>query len=69
MRNSDIAVENLEQWAEMMQILKDISGNRMPSVADLLEKSAQAANQTTPKPDSKQAKQWAKSPQPIRQRR
>lgn len=61
MRNSDIAVENLEQWAEMMQILKDISGNRMPSVADLLEKSAQSANQTTPKPDSKQAKQVGKN--------
>ena len=28
---------HLEKWAEMLQILKDIAGNRMPSVADLLK--------------------------------
>ena len=61
MRNSDIAVDNLDQWAEMMQILKDISANRMPSVADLLEKSAQQASQSAAKPDSKQGKQVGKN--------
>jgi hypothetical protein len=32
----------LEKWAEMLQVLKDISGNRMPSVADLLKQAAKA---------------------------
>ncbi|MEZ5941991.1 MAG: hypothetical protein R3C18_11405 [Planctomycetaceae bacterium] len=42
MRNPEIGVGHLENWAEMMQILKDISGNRMPSVADLLKDGAKA---------------------------
>lgn len=51
MRNPEIGVGHLDRWAEMMQVLKDISANRMPSVADLLkeaataEKLAQNANQ------------------------
>ncbi len=43
MRNPEIGVGHLEKWAEMLQILKDISGNRMPSVADLLKQASQAA--------------------------
>ena len=42
MRNPEFGVGHLEKWAEMLQILKDISGNRMPSVADLLKEAAQA---------------------------
>jgi hypothetical protein len=42
MRNPEFGVGHLEKWAEMLQILKDISGNRMPSVADLLKQSAQS---------------------------
>ncbi|MEZ6068097.1 MAG: hypothetical protein R3B90_20825 [Planctomycetaceae bacterium] len=42
MRNPEIGVGHLDRWAEMMQILKDISGNRMPSVADLLKEGANA---------------------------
>ncbi|HBV64032.1 MAG TPA: hypothetical protein DEF45_13535 [Rhodopirellula sp.] len=61
MRNKEIAVENLDQWAEMMQILKDISGNRMPSVADLLDKAAQQPSQSPPKSDGKQGKQVGKN--------
>jgi hypothetical protein len=41
-RNPEIGVGHLETWAEMLQILKDIAGNRMPSVADLLKQAAQA---------------------------
>jgi hypothetical protein len=41
-RNPEIGVGHLEKWAEMLQILKDISANRMPSVADLLKEAAQA---------------------------
>jgi hypothetical protein len=42
LRNPEIGVGHLEKWAEMLQILKDIAGNRMPNVADLLKQSAQA---------------------------
>ncbi len=42
MRNPEIGVGHLEKWAEMLGILKDISSNRMPSVADLLKQAAQA---------------------------
>jgi hypothetical protein len=42
-RNPEFGVGHLEKWAEMLQILKDISGNRMPSVADLLKQASQAA--------------------------
>jgi hypothetical protein len=42
MRNPEFGVGHLEKWAEMLQVLKDISGNRMPSVADLLKQAAQA---------------------------
>ncbi len=51
MRNPDIGVGHLDKWAEMMQILKDISSNRMPSVADLLKeasKGQQVAQQQSP---------------------
>ncbi len=56
MRNPEFGVGHLEKWAEMLQILKDISGNRMPSVADLLKQAAQApanAATTPPAPSSK----------------
>lgn len=42
-RNPEIGVGHLERWAEMLGLLDDISANRMPSVADLLKKSSQAA--------------------------
>ncbi|MAI30289.1 MAG: hypothetical protein CMM07_01305 [Rhodopirellula sp.] len=61
MRNTEIAVDNLDQWAEMMQILKDISSNRMPSVADLLDKSAQQPSQSPPSPADQQGKQVGKN--------
>ena len=44
-RNPELGVGHLEKWAEMLLVLKDISSNRMPSVADLLKQSAQAPQQ------------------------
>ena len=41
MRNPEFGVGHLEKWAEMLQILKDIAANRMPSVADLLKQASQ----------------------------
>jgi len=40
-RNPELGVGHLEKWAEMLQVLQDISANRMPSVADLLKQAAQ----------------------------
>jgi hypothetical protein len=42
MRNPEIGVGHLETWAKMLQILKDIADNRMPTVADLLKQASQA---------------------------
>jgi hypothetical protein len=42
-RNPQFDVGALDRWAEMLQILKDIAANRMPSVADLLEQAAKAS--------------------------
>ncbi len=41
-RNENFGVDHLEKLAEMIQQLKDISENRMPSVADLLKKASEA---------------------------
>ncbi|AMV33522.1 hypothetical protein VN12_15450 [Pirellula sp. SH-Sr6A] len=41
-RNAEIDPNQLETWAQMQQVLKDIASNRMPSVADLLKQSARA---------------------------
>jgi hypothetical protein len=41
-RNPEIGVGHLDKWAEMLQILADISANRMPSVANLLKSGAKA---------------------------
>jgi hypothetical protein len=41
-RNPEIGVGHLDKWAEMLQILTDISNNRMPSVANLLKGASKA---------------------------
>ncbi|HVC93675.1 MAG TPA: proline-rich domain-containing protein, partial [Pirellulales bacterium] len=41
-RNPEFGPGHLEKWAEMLQVLKDISANRMPSVADLLKQASAA---------------------------
>lgn len=52
-RNPEFGVGHLEKWAEMLQILKDISANRMPSVSDLLKQAAEA-EQTAGAPGGEQ---------------
>jgi len=49
-RNPEFGVGHLDRWAEMLQVLKDISANRMPSVADLLDQASKAKNVATSKP-------------------
>jgi hypothetical protein len=53
MRNPEFGVGHLEKWAEMLQILKDIAANRMPSVADLLRQAAQSPNLAQNSPSNK----------------
>jgi hypothetical protein len=47
-KNNEFEARRLESWAEMMRSLDDISKNRMPSVADLLKKAAQAEGAQAP---------------------
>lgn len=57
MRNPDIGVGHLDQWAEMMQILKDISSNRMPSVADRLQEASESPGKIAQANPNKKGKQ------------
>jgi hypothetical protein len=41
-KNDEFEAARLESWATMLKSLKDIAANRMPSVADLLKKTAGA---------------------------
>jgi hypothetical protein len=52
-RNPEFGVGHLEKWAEMLQILKDISSNRMPNVADLLKDASQAPKVASNSPGQK----------------
>ena len=49
-RNDQFNVKTLETWAEMLQKLEEISGQRMPSVADLLSRAATSRGQGKPQP-------------------
>lgn len=49
-RNPEIGVGHLDKWAEMLQILADISANRMPSVANLLKGASKAPRVAGTKP-------------------
>jgi hypothetical protein len=53
MRNPEFGVGHLEKWAEMLQILKDISANRMPSVADLLKQASRSPRFAQNSPSNK----------------
>lgn len=53
MRNPEFGVGHLEKWAEMLQVLQDISANRMPTVADLLKEAAQAKTLASNQPPQK----------------
>lgn len=68
MRNPEFGVGHLEKWAEMLQILKDIAGNRMPSVADLLRQASQSplasATQGDKKPMAGMIRDTRSNPQP-----
>ncbi len=59
-KNDQFNVETLENWANMLNTLNDIAGNRMPSVADLLKQAAAAPGSSQPgKPGESQPSQPA----------
>lgn len=63
-RNPNFGVGHLEKWAEMLQVLKDISANRMPSVADLLA-AASAAQKTVGEPLGEKSGEKSSPPAPM----
>ena len=71
-RNPEFGVGHLEKWAEMLQLLQEISSNRMPSVAELLKQAADApssgsaspAPSAKERPDNQQASQNQSSKDP-----
>lgn len=67
-RNDSFEAQKLEQWASMVKALKDIAGKKMPSVADLLKKSAgaEAAKSSPSSPSSPSEKQDQQVPTPRR---
>lgn len=45
-RNSEIPVEYLDRWANILQTLNDIGSNRMPNVSELLKKASKETKAT-----------------------
>ena len=54
-RNEHFGVDHLEKLAGMIQRLKDIESNRMPSVADLLQQAANAEAGTSSSSDNQKS--------------
>ncbi|MDF1812742.1 MAG: hypothetical protein P1V20_11030 [Verrucomicrobiales bacterium] len=63
-KNDEFDANRLESWAKMMRALDDISKNKMPSVADLLKKSAQAAGGQQSKQGESKEDQESKASSP-----
>ena len=49
-RNPEFKGKDLEKWAGILQTLKDIAANRMPSVSDLLREASDAPASQPPQP-------------------
>ena len=45
-KNKEFDPDQLESWAEILKKLEDIAGQRMPSIAELLDQAAEAPGQT-----------------------
>ncbi|MCY4403521.1 MAG: hypothetical protein OXD54_13165 [Candidatus Poribacteria bacterium] len=46
-KNSEFDADQLKSWAEMLEKLEDISGKKMPTVANLLAQASEAPGQTS----------------------
>ena len=53
-KNEEFDPNQLESWAEILQKLEEIAGQRMPSVADLLARAAEAPGMSSGQPVSDQ---------------
>ncbi len=67
-RNEQFNVATLETWASMLQSLKDIAENRMPSVADLLTDAANAPG-ASPQSQPSEATQSQPTPPQVGENR
>lgn len=52
LRNPEFNVQTLEQWAQVLRVLKQLAGREMPSVANQLAAAANAAKAKPAKPPS-----------------
>ncbi len=64
MQNDQFNVATLENWAEMLNVLQDIAGQRMPSVAELLTQAAEAPG-SKPQAAPSSTPENAKSPPQV----
>ncbi len=66
-KNDQFNVETLENWAQMLQALKEIADQRMPSVADLLKEASKAPGKisTVTAPSEPQPPSDAKTPPQV----
>ncbi|MEO2003790.1 MAG: hypothetical protein ABGY41_06795, partial [Candidatus Poribacteria bacterium] len=51
-KNEEFTADQLDNWAEMLKLLAEIAGERMPSVADLLAQAAEAPGEPSSQPPS-----------------
>ncbi|MAF11019.1 hypothetical protein CMK11_11275 [Candidatus Poribacteria bacterium] len=54
-KNEEFTADQLDNWAEMLKLLAEIAGERMPSVADLLAQAAEAPGEPSSQPPSEYA--------------
>ena len=64
MKNDQFNVETLENWADMLNSLQEIAGQRMPSVADLLKQAATAPGAAQQSPPADPSDSQASPPKP-----
>lgn len=61
-KNEEFDPNQLESWAEILQKLEEIAGQRMPSVADLLARAAEAPGLSSSQPSAVSHQQEASPP-------
>lgn len=62
-KNSEFDADQLKSWAEMLEKLEDISGKKMPTVANLLAQASEAPGQTSDQQSNPSDQQSADSSQ------
>lgn len=66
-KNEEFDAEQLESWADIIEQLEEIAGQRMPSVADLLSRAAEAPGSTAETDAAGESKNAGEPGQPSAQ--